>query len=86
MSSLKKRIRDEVVKRYSTSRLYPIWPFTDISVDRGLEIHRVVSEALVWSGEKILSEWDETFAALARVVLTERAQARAVEDFESGRT
>lgn len=79
---LKQRIRDEVVRRYSVSRLYPIWPFTDISVDQGLEIHRVVSEALLWSSEKVLPEWDETFANLARVVLSERAQARAVDDFK----
>lgn len=80
MTTLRRRIRDEVVKRYSKSRLYPIWPFTDISIDQAMEIHRSVSEALHYSKEKILPEWDETFANLAQVILGERAQARAVED------
>lgn len=84
MKTLKQRVRDEVVKRYSKSRLYPIWPFTDISIDEAMEIHRSVSEALHYSGEKILPEWDETFANLAQVILGERAQARAIEDLKMG--
>ena len=75
-----------MVKRYSKSHLYPIWPFTDISIDQAMEIHRALSEALTWSDEKVLPEWDETFANLAQVVLSERAQARAIEDAKSRQT
>jgi len=41
----------------------------------------VVSKALAEHGDEIDPDWDEEFAALARVVLEERSQARAVEDY-----
>lgn len=81
LNLLKDSIKREAIKRYSDRRLYPIWPFESFSVDEALVLHGVVSKALAEHGDEIDPDWDEEFAALARVVLEERSQARAVEDY-----
>ncbi len=81
LDSLKTSVRRQTILRYSDRRLYPIWPFKDVSLDEALATHALVSKALSEVGDKLDPNWDETFAAMARVVLEERAQARAVDDY-----
>ncbi len=81
LETLKQNVRREAIKRYSDRRLYPIWPFAELSVDDALMLHASVSRVLSDNGDEVGLDWDETFAALARVVLEERAQARAADDY-----
>lgn len=56
-----------------------MWPF-EISIHQVLGLYHEIAIALAESDEKIGEDWDEADAALARIILSERAYVRAVED------
>lgn len=55
------------------------WPFADWSLDRGLAIYTHIAGLLSDSDGKVLDEWDELTAELARIILQERSYAEFVD-------
>lgn len=51
------------------------WPFPDWPLERVLGVYHYVAGQLADSDGRVLDEWDELTAGLARIILEERAQA-----------
>lgn len=83
VEALRGRVKKEIVLRYSKKRLYPIWPFKEFGLDEAWDAYNVVSGLLEKSKEKVLDSWDETTAAMAQVVVSERSWARAIANHEA---
>lgn len=85
LETLRKWIRTEVLRRWGTPGPYPRWPF-GFSVDEALETYSDVRRALNSRGDLgVDPDWDETFAHMAGVVLSEDAQERALDAYERRR-
>jgi hypothetical protein len=80
VKSLRETVRTELILRYSRGLVYRTWPF-EFSLDEVFIHYRRVSDALAATKDRVDGMWDETFAGMAKVVLDERAQVRAEDDY-----
>lgn len=57
------------------------WPYKDWPLEQVQRLYSYTVQMLEDSGGAIRDEWDELTARLARIVLSERGQAKFVEDW-----
>lgn len=83
LKGFKRRIKEETIKRYQSRALYPIWPFDDVSIDKAIAVYQHAASLLADNEDRLNAEWDETLAGVAKIVIAERSQARAVDDYNA---
>lgn len=80
--SLIRGVLDEVYIRYSkdaTGKVNRIWPFNRYPLKKCLSVFYYTYERLSGNNFLINEHWDETTAALARILLSERTQAQLAD-------
>ncbi len=80
VAGFRERITQKTAERWGNGA---DWPFTDWPLDRVLDIYMQVNQMLGENDDRISEKWFEDVAALARVILSERSHASAVERFNS---
>jgi hypothetical protein len=78
-------VETEVHKRWGRSAAYRVWPL-DISLEDGLDLHNTISSLIAGQPpDHYDPKWDESTYLAVSVVKSERAQFKAVMDFNRSR-